>query len=75
MLISSSISTLVMVLPTLFFCITPGGLGIYGAWGFLTLTVCILSAAFLLRYLQGHWQHMRVIEPEVIEPEATVLAE
>jgi MATE family multidrug resistance protein len=66
MLLSTVILTLVMLLPTLFWCIQPGGLGIFGAWTFLTLAVCILSIAFLLRYLRGHWRAMRVIEHEVI---------
>jgi len=66
MLLSTSLSVVVMLLPTLLWCIQPGGPGIYGAWTFLTLLVCILSAAFLLRYLRGHWREMRVIEHEVI---------
>jgi MATE family multidrug resistance protein len=67
MLLSSSITTILMLLPTLIWCIRPGGLGVLGAWGFLTLTVCTLAIAFLLRYLHGSWREMRVIEREVIE--------
>jgi MATE family multidrug resistance protein len=66
MLLSSTLGITIMILPTLLWCVQPGGPGIYGAWGFLTLFVCVLSAAFLLRYLRGHWRTMRVIEHEVI---------
>ncbi|MHB9108417.1 MAG: MATE family efflux transporter [Armatimonadota bacterium] len=66
MLLSTSCSVALMLIPVLLFCIHPGGLGIYGAWFFLTLMVCVLSATFLLRYLRGHWRDMRVIEHEVI---------
>lgn len=66
MLLSTGFSTLLMILPTWYFCIREGGWGIYGAWSFLTITVLLLSFAFLFRYLRGHWQQMRVIEPEVI---------
>jgi MATE family multidrug resistance protein len=66
MLLSTSCSVVLMLLPVLLFCIRPGGLGIYGAWFFLTFMVCALSAFFLLRYLRGHWRAMRVIEHEVI---------
>lgn len=70
MLISTSMNVLLMLLPTLAWCIQPGGPGVLGAWSFLTLTVCMLAIAFLLRYRRGHWREMRVIEHEVIEPEA-----
>jgi MATE family multidrug resistance protein len=66
MLISSSISVCCMLLPVFFLCVPAGGLGVIGAWCFLTLTVLTLSIAFLLRYLHGRWQHMRVIECEVV---------
>jgi len=55
-----------MLLPILLWCVPRGGLGIYGAWTFLTLAVCILMLVFLWRYLTGHWRTMRVIEQEVI---------
>ena len=66
MLISTGSCLLFMLLPTYFFCIQPGGLGIYGAWSFLTLTVMVMAGAFLWRYLHGHWRSLRVIEHEVI---------
>lgn len=67
MLISSSISICCMILPVFYLCVPKGGLGVIGAWCFLTLTVLTLSIAFLLRYLHGGWQHMRVIECEVVK--------
>ncbi len=67
MLISTSITTLLMLLPIALWCIRPGGLGIYGAWSFLTLAVFVLAGAFLWRYLTGHWRTMRVIERDVID--------
>jgi MATE family multidrug resistance protein len=66
MLLSTSFSVVLMLLPVIFFCLRPGGLGVIGAWTFVTLLVIVLSGAFLLRYLRGHWQKMRVIEHEVI---------
>jgi len=35
---------------------------IYIFWIFLTVFVCLLAVAFLLRFLQGRWKTMRVIE-------------
>ncbi|HOF89662.1 MAG TPA: MATE family efflux transporter, partial [Armatimonadota bacterium] len=61
-----SLGITIMLLPTFLWCIRPGGLGVYGAWTFITLFVCVLAFAFLLRYLRGHWRTMRVIEREVI---------
>jgi len=66
MLLSTGIMTQLMIAPTVLWCIQPGGPGVYGAWCFLTLAICVLSAAFLLRYRKGHWRNMRVIEHEVI---------
>lgn len=66
MLLSTSICVSLMLVPTGLWCVEKGGLGIYGAWSFLTLTVCVLSCAFLLRYLKGHWREMRVIEREIV---------
>lgn len=48
--------------------------GLYTFWGFLTAFICILSIAFLLRFLQGKWKKMRVIEifPPTVPPSLTV---
>ncbi|MBN2034002.1 MAG: MATE family efflux transporter [Deltaproteobacteria bacterium] len=36
--------------------------GIYTAWAIATLYVCALGLAFMLRYRQGKWKKMRIIE-------------
>jgi|GEM_PF-6439134 len=40
------------------------GGGIYAAWTIATVSVCALGMAFMLRYRQGRWKRMRVIESE-----------
>ena len=39
------------------------GWGLYWAWTFVTLYIVLLALAFLVRFLQGKWRTMRVIEP------------
>jgi multidrug resistance protein, MATE family len=39
------------------------GMGVYGAWGFAALFVCVLAVSFSIRFLGGKWKKMRVIEP------------
>lgn len=50
----------VMVLPT--FAAWCFGWGMYWAWGFASLYVCLLTIILLVRFLQGKWRTMRVIE-------------
>jgi len=51
------------------------GAGIYTAWTLATFYVCALGIAFMLRYRQGKWKKMRVIEaPEDLAPEACRIA-
>ena len=38
------------------------GMGVYGAWGFAALFVCVLAVGFSIRFLRGPWKRMRVIE-------------
>jgi len=38
------------------------GKGLYVAWGFVTVYVCVVAVVFLARFLQGKWETMRVIE-------------
>lgn len=45
------------------------GLGLMWCWIVLTLWICVLGCVYLVRFLQGHWRHMRVIEPETLEDE------
>ena len=64
MYMSVVLSWLIMVLPSFLavkYALGPGN-GLYVAWTFVTAYVCILSLAFLLRFLHGKWKSMRVIE-------------
>jgi len=36
--------------------------GLYVAWTLATFYICALGIAFMMRYLQGKWKSMRVIE-------------
>ncbi len=38
------------------------GWGLYVAWSFATVYVCLLSIVFFVRFLRGKWKSMRVIE-------------
>jgi MATE family multidrug resistance protein len=67
MLLSTSCAIMLLLVPIALWCIRPGGLGIFGAWSFVTLDVIVLAGAFLWRYLTGHWRSMRVIERDVID--------
>lgn len=49
-------------------------LGVYGCWALITGWVWIAAFTFFLRFKQGKWRSMRVIDPEVLESEAEALA-
>jgi MATE family multidrug resistance protein len=51
----------IMVLPT--WASWAYGWGLYWAWGFASLYIILLALTLLLRFLQGKWRTMRVIEP------------
>lgn len=55
------ISFCVMVVPV-YIAIEFFHIGIYTAWILLTLYICTLGIAFMMRYLTGKWKKMRVIE-------------
>jgi MATE family multidrug resistance protein len=42
------------------------GAGLYTAWTLATLYISALGLAFMLRYRQGKWKKMRVIEAQPI---------
>ena len=42
------------------------GWGLFGSWTVLTIWVCVLGLIYGSRFLQGHWRHIRVIEPECL---------
>ncbi len=60
-----------MVLPT--WAVTQLGGGLYAAWSFASLYIAGLAGVFWLRFRQGRWKTMRVIEQapdsEAAEPE------
>jgi Na+-driven multidrug efflux pump len=56
---------LVLVLPT--GLVIWLDLGLHGAWLSATAFVAVMGTAFLLRFVGGKWQRMRVIEPVVTE--------
>ncbi|MCK4850795.1 MAG: MATE family efflux transporter [Phycisphaerae bacterium] len=62
----------VMVLPV-YLCIVHFGTGIRTAFAFIMAYVTVSAVGFYLRYRGGKWKHMRVIEPEPVQP--TVVAE
>jgi len=46
------------------------GAGLYTAWTIVTLYVCALGIAFMLRYRHGKWKKMRVIEAQPVIADA-----
>ena len=46
------------------------GAGIYTAWTLATLYISALGLAFMLRYRQGKWKGMRVIEAQPVVSQA-----
>jgi MATE family multidrug resistance protein len=60
---------LVMVVPT-WIGIRYFGLGLLWAWTCMTGWVVVLAIGFFLRFQQGRWRSMRVIEHSVVDPES-----
>jgi len=58
----------VMIIP-IYVAIEVLGAGIYAAWMIATVYVCALGMAFMLRYRQGKWKRMRVIESQPLGQE------
>jgi len=48
------------------------GAGLYTAWTLATIYICALGIAFMLRYRQGRWKKMRIIEDQPIVAQARV---
>lgn len=61
MLLSSSLSLSLMVVPTWLLCRDGSG-SLWLAWTFLTVFICVLACCFLWRFLAGRWRTMRVTE-------------
>jgi MATE family multidrug resistance protein len=60
----------VMIIPV-YVAVEVVGAGIYAAWTVATVYVCALGMAFMLRYRQGKWKRMRVIEERSIVPKTS----
>ncbi|PIU49319.1 MAG: hypothetical protein COS92_07355 [Desulfobacterales bacterium CG07_land_8_20_14_0_80_52_14] len=58
----------VMIIP-IYVAVEVMGAGIYAAWTIATVYVCALGMAFMLRYRQGQWKRMRVIESQLMAQE------
>ena len=54
----------VMILPV-YVAVEILGVGLYTVWTLATVYACALGVSFLLRYRQGSWKRMRVIETGV----------
>jgi MATE family multidrug resistance protein len=64
----AALSLGVMIIPV-YIAIEVIDAGIYTAWALATCYGCALGLAFMLRYRQGKWKKMRVIEPEPYQEE------
>jgi MATE family multidrug resistance protein len=60
MMVPVVLSWTVLVIPT--YLAVRLDWGLYVAWAFATTYVCLLSVVFFVRFLQGKWKTMRVIE-------------
>lgn len=45
------------------------GYGLYGWWWVMTAWLCVLGISYLVRFSQGRWKSIRVIEPELPDDE------
>jgi MATE family multidrug resistance protein len=48
-------------------------LGLLWCWVVITVWVILLGLIYLARFLHGHWRAMRVIEPDVVREEETIV--
>jgi MATE family multidrug resistance protein len=69
--VATALAWPIMVLPT--WASWYYGWGLYWAWGFASAFVILLALAFLLRFMQGKWRTMRVIETAAREGEAAAV--
>ena len=57
----AALSMGMMIIP-IYVAIEVIGAGLYAAWIILTIYICVLGVAFMLRYRSGKWKKMCVIE-------------
>ena len=64
----AALSLGVMIAPV-YLAVEVIGAGLYTAWTLATIYICALGVAFMLRYRQGKWKKMKVIEipPSTVE--------
>jgi MATE family multidrug resistance protein len=65
----AALSLGVMIVPV-YLAVEVIGAGIYTAWTLATLYISALGLAFMLRYRQGKWKGMRVIEAQPVVSQA-----
>jgi MATE family multidrug resistance protein len=65
----AALSVGVMIVPV-YVAVEVIGAGIYTAWTLATLYISALGLAFMLRYRQGKWKGMRVIEAQPVVSQA-----
>ncbi|MGD9040646.1 MAG: MATE family efflux transporter [Desulfobacteraceae bacterium] len=65
----AALSVGVMIIPV-YLAVEVIGAGIYTAWTLATLYISALGLAFMLRYRQGKWKGMRVIEAQPVVSQA-----
>jgi len=65
----AALSVGVMIVPV-YLAVEVIGAGIYTAWTLATLYISALGLAFMLRYRQGKWKGMRVIEAQPVVSQA-----
>ena len=66
MYMSVIMAWLIMVIPS-YIAIEILGWGVLSCWVFATLFVCVLGVGFYLRFLNGKWKSMLVIEKALTE--------
>jgi MATE family multidrug resistance protein len=59
----AALSLGVMIGPV-YWAVEVAGAGLYTLWTLATFYICALGIAFMLRYKQGRWKKMRVIEDQ-----------
>jgi MATE family multidrug resistance protein len=65
----AALSLGVMIVPV-YLAVEVLGAGIYTAWTLATVYISALGLAFMLRYRQGKWKGMRVIEARPVVSQA-----
>ncbi len=66
---------LILIIPTYVMLHYFGG-GLFSAWSCITVWLVVMAAGFILRFMQGKWKSMKVIEhsPPVEEPEPVLVS-